>query len=157
MAQGLVGRAIPCLFAIAAFSLLGARGLAAQDGESNVFHEAETLPWVDLGDGIRRATLYGDAQGEGPFAFRLSVPDGFAMAPHTHPVVEHMTVLAGRFFVGLGEAEDRNAATGYGPGSYIAVGAGVPAYMWAEGPTIVQVHGTGPMTTTYLEPGGPER
>lgn len=137
--------------------LLGAPGLGAQDHDGSVFHDAEALPWMDVGDGVRMAVLYGDVQAEGPFAFRLAVPDGFSMGPHTHPVVEHMTVISGRFFVGLGENVDRSAARAYGPGSYVAVGAGIPAFMWAEGPTVVQVHGSGPMTTTYLGPGAGPR
>lgn len=118
-----------------------------------VVHRGDSLDWEDYGDGMRILSLYGDpAQPGESFAFRLQVSDGFEMAPHTHPVVEHMTVLAGRFFVGLGAVMDRAAAVEYGPGSYIAVAAGAPAFMWAEGETVVQVHGVGPFTTEFVNP-----
>ncbi len=68
------------------------------DSSSNVLLEGSALPWVDAGDGIKRAQLYGNAQELGePFAFRLMVPDGFEMGPHTHPIAEHMTVISGKF------------------------------------------------------------
>ncbi|NIM50507.1 MAG: hypothetical protein GTO22_14865 [Gemmatimonadales bacterium] len=62
-----------------------------------------------------------------------------------------MTVMSGRFYVGIGEKMDRPAAREYGPGSYVVVAADVPAYMFAVGETVVQVHGFGPMTTTLVE------
>ncbi len=131
----------------------------AGDGESGddpagaVFHRGDSLNWEDYGDAMRIVSLYGEPSEPGEsFAFRLQVRDGFEMAPHTHPVAEHMTVLSGRFFVGLGETMDRMAASEYGPGSYIAVPAGTPAFMWAEGETTIQVHGVGPFTTEFVSP-----
>ncbi len=122
------------------------------DSSSNVLLEGSALPWVDAGDGVRIAQLYGDSQEPGqPFAFRLMVPDGFEMGPHTHPVAEHMTVISGKFFVGIGRTLDRDAAKEFGPGSYVVIAADVPAYMWAVGETVVQVHGIGPLQTTAIQ------
>ena len=129
-------------------------GGAAQDADGNVAFTAGTIPWGQPGQ-TTMAPLYGNPGAEGEsFTFRLEVDDGFEMGPHTHPVAEHMTVLSGRFYVGFGETLDRSAAVEYGPGSYIVVGAGVPAYMWAEGKTVVQVHGVGPLSTEFIEPPG---
>lgn len=129
---------------------------SAQDADDNIFHHGDDLPWGEANDGVQMVTLYGDPSAEGPFAFRLRVTGDFEIAPHSHPVTEHMTVLSGRFFVGLGDTVDRDAAQEYGPGSYIAIGAGVLAYMWTEGPTVVQIHGTGPFTTDFPQsPGEP--
>ena len=122
------------------------------DSSSNVLLEGSALPWVDAGDGIKRAQLYGNAQEPGqPFAFRLMVPDGFEMGPHTHPIAEHMTVISGKFFVGIGRTLDRHAAKEFGPGSYVVIGADVPAYMWAVGETVVQIHGIGPLQTIWIQ------
>lgn len=121
--------------------------------DESVFHEGGAIPWSEPDNGIRFVALYGEASAEGePFAFRLLVQPGFEMGPHTHPITEHMTVLSGEFWVGIGEAMDRESATGYGPGSYVAIGAGVPAYMWAGEETVVQVHGVGPLTTEFVTP-----
>ena len=41
------------------------------------------------------AVLYGDPGKEGMFAFRLKVPKGYHIAPHTHPKPEIVTVVSG--------------------------------------------------------------
>jgi hypothetical protein len=148
----------PLAHAAAIATLLAALALpaAAQDaatgaGSGNVLLEAAAIPYEQIAPGVERAILYGDPTVAGaPFAFRLRITGAFEMGPHTHPVPEHMTVLAGRFFVGVGDVVDRAQAVEYGPGSYVVVDAGVPAYMWSEGETIVQVHGVGPLQTVMV-------
>ncbi len=121
--------------------------------EESVFHLGGALPWGEPSGGTRVLPLYGSATAQGrAFAFRLEVQPGFEMGPHTHPITEHLTVLSGEFWVGIGETMDRDAATAYGPGSYLAIAAGVPAYMWADEETVVQVHGVGPLTTDFIAP-----
>lgn len=130
----------------------------AQDTAGNVFHDGESLPWGELNDGVRMLPLYGDPYAPGEeFAFRLEVHPGFELGPHTHPVTEHLTVLSGRFYVGLGETMDKTAAKAYGPGSYIAIAADQPAYMWVDEVTVVQVHGVGQFSTQFVEPPPPAR
>ena len=130
----------------------------AQDPAGNVFHHGDSLPWGELNDGVRMLPLYGNPGTDGEvFAFRLEVHPGFNMGPHTHPVTEHLTVLSGRFFVGLGDTMDKEAAKAYGPGSYLAIAADEPAYMWVEEVTVVQVHGVGPFSTQFVEPPGRPR
>lgn len=138
---------------VADWILERAGGAKDGDGAGAVVHRGDSLDWEDYGDGMRILSLYGEPSQPGEsFAFRLQVGDGFKMAPHTHPVAEHITVLSGRFFVGLGKTMDRAAAVEYGPDSYIAIAAGTPAFMWAEGETVVQVHGVGPFTTEFVDP-----
>ncbi len=151
--RGRAGHATCSTFSLMLLALAVAAPAGAQDGADNVFHDGESLPWGELNGGVRMLPLYGDPSAEGKlFAFRLEVHPGFEMGPHTHPVAEHLTVLSGRFFVGLGETMDREAAKAYGPGSYIAIAADAPAYMWVEEVTVVQVHGVGPFTTTFVGP-----
>ena len=152
----LVSRTLPATRVVALLLLAAPATLAAQDANGNVFLHGDDLPWGESNDGVRMLPLYGNPGADGEaFAFRLEVSDGFELGPHTHPVTEHMTVLSGRFFVGLGTTLDRDAATEYGSGSYVAIAAGVPAYMWAVGATVVQVHGTGPFTTEFVTPPAP--
>ncbi len=127
----------------------------AQDEQGNVFLHGDALPWGEYTETMRFLPLSGDASAEGElFAFRLHLLPGFELAPHTHPTTEHLTILSGVFFVGIGETLDREAARAYGPGSYVVIAAGVPAYMWAEEETVVQVHGVGPLTTEFITPPG---
>lgn len=127
----------------------------AQDDAGNVSHHGDAIPWEDSGPGVRFVALYGDMSTQGePFVFRLEVQAGFELRPHTHPITEHLTVLSGRFYIGLGETMDRENAVAYEPGSYVAIAADVPAYMWAEEETVIQVHGVGPLATEFIEPSG---
>lgn len=138
---------------LALSALLPPPAAHAQDTGGNVFHHGDALPWGDSSDGVRFVALYGDMSTDGEaFVFRLEVQPGFELRPHTHPIKEHLTVLSGRFYVGLGDTMDKEDAVAYEPGSYIAIAAGVPAYMWAEEETVVQVHGVGPLTTEFITP-----
>lgn len=40
---------------------------------------------------------------------RLRIPDGFQIPPHYHSGLEHVTVIAGTFNVGVGGTFDRTA------------------------------------------------
>jgi mannose-6-phosphate isomerase-like protein (cupin superfamily) len=120
-------------------------------GSGNVLLSGASIPYEEIAPGIERALLHGNPDVEGElFTFRLRVAGTFEMEPHTHPVPEHMTVLSGRFFVGIGEVMDRTSAVEYGPGSYVVIDAEVPAYMWTEGTTVVQIHGVGPLRTVFV-------
>ncbi len=124
-----------------------------QSTGTNIFHHGDALPWGEPANAMQYLALSGSSSAEGaPFVFRLKVQPGFELGPHTHPIVEHLTVLSGNFFVGVGETFDREAATAYGPGSYLEIAAGVPAYMWVEEETVVQVHGVGPLATEFITP-----
>jgi anti-sigma factor ChrR (cupin superfamily) len=39
----------------------------------------------------------------GDFTIRLKMPDGYKVAPHTHPNRENVTVLSGTLKVGMGD------------------------------------------------------
>ena len=53
--------------------------------------------------GAQAAALFGDPTKEGLFALRIKFPAGYAIAPHTHPVDEVVTVISGTFNLGMGE------------------------------------------------------
>ena len=55
-------------------------------------HRPDELRWRDgppsLPLGAKVAVLEGDPAREGPFVFRVKVPDGYRIPPHTHPKAE---------------------------------------------------------------------
>src|SRR5881398_821659 len=53
--------------------------------------------------GAQMAVMQGDPSGNGLFTVRLRLPDGYRIAPHTHPTDEHVTVVSGTFAVGMGK------------------------------------------------------
>lgn len=102
--------------------------------------------------GAMIAVLEGDPSMEGPFVFRLKVPDGYFIPPHTHPKVERITVIAGTFNVGMGVQFDKKETKAMPAGTYGYWPAGMTHFVWAKGETILQFHGIGPWSIKYVNP-----
>src|SRR5262245_5633754 len=66
-------------------------------------------------------STYGDPGKEGLFAFRLKVPQGYHVAPHTHPKPEIVTVLSGTARLGMGTTPDHDKAQVLPAGSFFAL------------------------------------
>jgi len=102
--------------------------------------------------GARLAVLEGNPFEAGPYTMRLSMPGGYRIPPHSHPGVEHVTVVKGTFKVGMGEKFDPSAMTQLPAGTFAALDPGVHHYAEAQGETIIQLHGIGPWAITYVNP-----
>ena len=105
-----------------------------------------------LPPGAKIAVLEGDPSKEGPFVFRVKVPDGYRIPPHTHPKTERVTVIAGTFNIGMGSKFDEKTAKPMPAGTYGFWGAGMKHFVWTKGETVVQFHGMGPWTIEYVNP-----
>ena len=147
---------------LAALALCAATlAFAASHGASASAHDTmlytpDKIVWKDgpasFEKGAQFVVLEGDPAKEGPFVMRLKLPDGFHVRPHTHPKVERVTVIAGAFLLAMGDKLDRASAKPLKAGSYGFWPAGMVHTAWAQGETIVQVHGIGPWTITYVNP-----
>jgi len=131
------------------------------DGPSPMFSPPVVTPaaavkWMDappfLPKGAKLAVLVGDPGKPEAFTIRLQMPDGYKIAPHTHPTDEHVTVLSGTFRAAMGEKWDDKALGDFAPGSYANMAAGMAHYAAAKGATVVQVHGVGPFVVNYVNP-----
>jgi hypothetical protein len=122
------------------FQVFTAGEIRFQDGP-------ESLP-----KGAQIAVLEGDPTNEGPFVFRVKVPDRYRIPVHTHPRTERVTVIAGIFYIGMGDTFDERAAKPMRAGSYGYWKAGMKHFVWTEGETIVQFHGDGPWEIKYVNP-----
>lgn len=107
---------------------------------------------ASLPPGAEIAVLEGDPSKAGPFVFRVKVPDGYTIPPHTHPKAERVTVIAGTFHIAEGEKIDKSAGQAMPAGSFGYWPTGMKHFAWATGDTIVQFHGTGPWEISYLDP-----
>jgi hypothetical protein len=104
-----------------------------------------------LPPGATSMLLSGDPSKEGQaFAIRVKLPDGYRIPPHWHPTDEHVTVLQGTFMIGMGEKFDKAALKPLTVGGYAHTIAKMPHFALTKGETIVQVHGVGPFTLTYV-------
>jgi quercetin dioxygenase-like cupin family protein len=105
-----------------------------------------------LPEGAQVAVLAGDLTKAEPFVMRLKIPDGYRVAPHTHPALESVTVLSGTLGIGLGETFDETAGTELGPGGLFVMQPETAHFAWAKGETIAQVHTIGPWALNYVNP-----
>lgn len=107
---------------------------------------------ASLRKGARMAVLEGDPTQSGQFTMRLWFPDGFEVRPHWHTQVEHVTVISGVLNFGMGEKFDRSATREMAAGSFGYWPVGMRHFAWTKGETVLQLHGTGPWTITYVNP-----
>jgi hypothetical protein len=146
-----------CLLIISA-ALSHTTGSMAGDqakGQMGLFTPSE-IQWKEgpasLKKGAKMIVMEGDPSKEGMFTMRLWFPDGFEVAPHWHTQVEHVTIISGTLNFGMGEKFDRAATREMSTGSFGYWPVGMKHFAWAKGETILQLHGRGPWTVTYLNP-----
>lgn len=123
--------------------------------EMSLYPTAE-IQWKEgpasLRAGAKFTVLEGDPAKEGLFTMRLLLPDGFKISPHWHSKVEHVTVISGTFNIGMGEKFDQAATRAMPAGTFGFWPPEMRHFAWAKGETILQLHGTGPWTITYVDP-----
>ena len=122
----------------------------------HVIVPGSAVKWMDappsLPPGAKLAVISGDPSLPEPFTIRLQFPNGYRVAPHTHPTDEHVTVMSGTFAAAMGQTFDEKALGDLGAGGYAVMTAGMPHYGMAKGTTVLQVHGLGPFVLNYVNP-----
>jgi len=110
------------------------------------------VPWTDYPNrpGVKLAVLEGDLAKAAPFIIRVKFPAGYKLAPHTHPTVEHTTVLSGSMRLGYGTDPD-GASEVMTPGTIVMTPANTPHFFSTATETIVQTHGVGPWGSTPVK------
>ena len=89
--------------------------------------------------------LHGDPEKVGePFVMRIRELRGGVIPPHRHPVDEHITVVQGTLYFGVGEKFDYAAMKELKVGSYAFIPKGSTMFGYTPEAAIVQVHGVGP-------------
>jgi mannose-6-phosphate isomerase-like protein (cupin superfamily) len=106
-----------------------------------------------LTPGAQLAVLEGDPMASsGDFTVRLKMPDGYKIAPHTHPNRENVTVLSGTIKVGMGDQFDASKMMSFGAGSFAYLDPSMHHYAAASGETVIQIHGMSPLKINYINP-----
>ena len=120
-----------------------------------VIVQPSELQWSDssaLPAGVKVSILYGDIKKAEPIGFRVKLPAGGMIAPHTHPVDERVTVISGAFAMGEGEKFDKAALKDMPVGSVAIFPRGCAMFGFAREDTMIQVNAEDPWTINYINP-----
>jgi mannose-6-phosphate isomerase-like protein (cupin superfamily) len=147
-------------FPIIAIAMLAiGSSLRAQNTVSDVPpsepHAAGLKPWKIRPNGIASMPLAGGLSTTDMTTFRMFYPANlkFDRTPHYHLDTEHVIVLSGTVFLGMGRCLEPDKAVAYGPGSFIEIPAGEPHFEWFEGAVYIQVTHVGPLNTVPIKDG----
>ena len=100
--------------------------------------------------GAQLAVVSGDPSKAGKFVIQLKMPDGYKLAPHSHPTEEAVQVKQGDFLVGMGDKFDAAKLKSIKPMGKMP--ATMHHFAATKGETIVQVTAQGPFAMTYVNP-----
>ena len=155
---------IPFAAAVVAYAQAPAKPASTSPAKPAAAHQMHPAPMVNASDlkwgtappafnaGAQMAVIDGDPGKAGPFVIRAKFPAGFKVMPHFHPTDESVTVISGTIAAGMGEKWDDAAMKTFTAGGFARMPAKSPHYVQAKEDTILQVHGTGPFTLTYVNP-----
>jgi quercetin dioxygenase-like cupin family protein len=109
-------------------------------------------PAAVLPPGAEMAVLEGNPAEKGPITLRLKFPANYQIPAHRHSMTERVTVLSGKFNVGMGDKLDRKATQLLTPGGFVSLPGNMNHFAWASEPTIVQITLDGPFDIFYVNP-----
>jgi anti-sigma factor ChrR (cupin superfamily) len=141
--------------AIAGVAVLPGVTLAQHSGaHPHTFATAKDLKWNDTPalPGAKLAVIEGPLNEAKPFILRLKFPANYKIPPHFHSAVEHVTIISGEFFMGVGEKFEEGKGTALKAGDVGIMQAKTPHYAYTKQAAEVQVHGVGPWTLTFVNP-----
>jgi hypothetical protein len=130
--------------------VLGAASAAAQSMSTPV--NADAIKWSAASPvfpkGAEIAVVSGDPSKDGLYVVRLKMPANYQIPAHNHPTA----VLSGTFNIGMGDKVDPQKGLALQAGGFAEAPAKMNHYAWTTDEAIVQVHGQGPFTITYVNP-----
>lgn len=123
---------------------------------THIMFNAMDLKWGDgppsLPKGVQMVVLEGDPSKEGMFTLRATMPANYKIPPHWHPTTEHVTVLEGTLYMGMGEKLDEGKASELKPGGFASMPEKTAHYAFTKDKCVIQVHAMGPFAVTYINP-----
>ena len=99
------------------------------------------------------AALMGDSSKAGPYVERVKFPANSTSQAHSHPEARAYTVISGTWYVGYGDKLDPAKLKALPAGSFYTEPANVSHFSQIkEDGVIVQITGTGPTATRFVDP-----
>jgi quercetin dioxygenase-like cupin family protein len=144
-------------FATATFVFFSLAAPAAwtQGHADHIMVTPNDLTWADvpsLPPGAKIAVIEGPMNEAKPFTVRLKLPANYRIPAHSHPAIEHVTVISGTFNMGTGDKLDPKQTKALPAGSVAIMPPRTNHFAWTKAETIVQLHGVGPWGVTYVNP-----
>lgn len=120
--------------------------------------DLEWKPFPAFPPAARLSVLIGNPEGAGVYVIRVHLPASTKMMPHIHPEDRVYTVMAGIFYIGLGDTFDETKLQAYPPGSVVVLPGGQSHFHWAKsGGYVTQVSAIGPLGLDYVDSGDDPR
>ena len=135
---------------------MGQEKVSQKQGENeHIMLNEKEIQWKEapssLPKGAQIAVIEGDPTKEGPFTMRIKLPANYQIKPHWHPVIEHVTVLEGTFYMGSGEQFDMNTAMMLTENGFATMPQKYIHYAFTKDQeSVIQLHGIGPWGITYV-------
>ena len=124
-------------------------GMAAVTASSLKWGPADIPGFVP---GMEMAVVAGDPSKPEPYTLRLRFPKDYVFPAHWHPQTENLTVLEGKFVLGMGSKTDKTMLKEYERGDFLTLPGNQPHFGGAKGDnTVIQLHGVGPFGITVTE------
>jgi quercetin dioxygenase-like cupin family protein len=137
-------------------ALLAAVAMSPPAGAQHLVTQGDRLDWKPgppfMPPGLQMVVLVGDPSKDAPYILRFKFPAGYKVPAHTHPGDENATVISGAFYIGMGPKLDERKGEMLKAGGLLHMPKGMQHYAWTTEETILQVHGIGPASITYVDP-----
>jgi quercetin dioxygenase-like cupin family protein len=105
-----------------------------------------------LPPGAQIAVLAGDPTKPVPYTVRLKFPANYDIPAHSHPTDEHVAVVSGEFFAGMGTKLERKSGQGLGVGGFAQFPAQMNHFAYTKSETTILLYGQGPVEFKYVNP-----
>ena len=102
--------------------------------------------------GIETVVLKGDPAKAGLYTLALRVPANLRIQAHSHRDDRVATVIKGTWYFAYGNQFDEAALKPLEPGSFYTEPPNQAHFAMTKDEVIIQVTGTGPSSTTYVDP-----
>ena len=147
-------RTMIALFVVVATACIGMPTSWANPGNHTMVTPSD-LKWTDvpsLPPGAKISVIEGPMNEAVPFTVRIKLPADYKIPAHSHPGIEHVTVITGTFHMGTGDKLDPSKTMALPVGSVAIMQPKTTHFAWTKEETIVQIHGFGPWAVNYVNP-----
>ena len=146
-----MAKGIPMLLILVVLAPLS--GTSQQTGLAQQPIQSHVVPLKKMPGDQRSETVSGDPTKSGaPYVIRLHREAGYIIMPHTHPEDENIVVVKGSWALGMGDRYNQQALEPMEVGTYGLAPKKMAHFGLSKTETIIQVHGIGPFTTTWVVP-----